>query len=153
MKLKLYLGWLNQASGEIQIGKFQFCQGIFRYACRIFETRLVRVMNKVLEGFLDEFCLVYLDDIIIWSDNEEDHLKHVQRVIERLRKYNMKIKLSKCKFARTKIEYLSHIIENGELKTNPDKIIAVANTPRPKNVKQLQSFLGLVSYYRKFIKP
>ena len=117
-------------------------------ACATFQ----RVMNKVLEGYLDEFCLVYLDDIIISSDNEEDHLKHVQRVIERLRKYNMKIKLSKCKFARTRIEYLSHIIENGELKTNPDKIIAVSNTPRPKNVKQLQSFLGLVSYYRKFIK-
>ena len=117
-------------------------------ACATFQ----RLMNMVLDGYIGDFCLVYLDDIIIYSENEEDHLKHVQQVVERLRKHNLKIKLSKCKFARKKIEYLSHVIENGTITPNPQKVEAVNNTIKPKNVKQVQSFLGLVSYYRKFIK-
>ena len=117
-------------------------------ACATFQ----RLMNTVLDGYIGDFCLVYLDDIIIYSNNEEEHLRHVQKVVERLRKYNLKIKISKCKFARSKIEYLSHIIENGTITPNPLKIAAVYNSKQPKNVKQVQSFLGLVSYYRKFKK-
>ena len=117
-------------------------------ACATFQ----RIMNKVLEGYLEEFCLVYLDDVLIFSNSLEEHEKHVKLVVERLRKYGLKLKLSKCKFARTKIEYLSHIIENGQVSPNPAKIAAVANAPRPKTVKQVQAFCGLVSYYRKWIK-
>jgi hypothetical protein len=111
-----------------------------------------RLMAKVLDGYLDLFTLVYLDDILIYSNNLEDHYNHVKLVIERLRKHNLKVKLSKCKFAQTRIEYLSHIIEDGKISPNPAKVAAVANATRPKTVKQVQSFLGLVSYYRKFIK-
>ena len=111
-----------------------------------------RILNKVLEGYLEDFCLVYLDDILIYSENLEDHEKHVKLVIERLKKNGLKVKLSKCKFARTKIEYLSHVIENGQISPNPAKVAAVANAPRPKTVKQVLAFCGLVSYYRKWIK-
>jgi putative transposase len=109
-------------------------------------------MAKVFDGYLDLFTLVYLDNILIFSDNLEDHYNHVKLVIERLRKHNLKVKLSKCKFAQTRIEYLSHIIEDRKISPNPAKVAALANATRPKTVKQIQSFLGLVSYYRKFIK-
>ena len=108
-------------------------------------------MAKVLESYLDLFTLVYLDDILIYSDNQ-NHYNHVKLVIERLRKHNLKFKMSKCKFAQTRIEYLSHIIEDGKISPNPAKVAEVANATRPKTVKQVQSFLGLVSYYRKFIE-
>jgi len=107
---------------------------------------------NVLEGHIGVRCFVFLDDVIIYSESDDDHLKDVQMIIERLRQYNLKIKLSKCKFAKRKIEYLSHIIHNGTLSTNPEKVSAVTNFKRPTTVKQLQSFLGLISYYRKFIK-
>ena len=73
-------------------------------------------------------------------------------VVDRLRRNNLKIKLSKCKFAKTKIEYLSHVIENGTISPNPAKIAAVKNIKPPRNVKQLQSFIGFCSYYRKYVK-
>lgn len=84
-------------------------------ACATFQ----RLMNTVLGDLIDKVCLVYLDDIIIFSNSKEEHLAHVKLVIDRLRKYNLKIKLSKCKFAQTRIEYLSHIIENGTIMPNP----------------------------------
>ena len=117
-------------------------------ACATFQ----RLMNGVLDGLLGKCCLVYLDDIIIFSNNAEEHLQHVKLVSQRLRNHNLKIKLSKCKFAQTQVEYLSHIISNGCIKPNPLKIASVTDFKRPTNVKSVQSFLGLVSYYRKFIK-
>jgi hypothetical protein len=111
-----------------------------------------RLMVRVLEGLLGVSCLVYLDDVICFSETLEQHKIDVENILKRFRQYNLKIKPSKCKFARTKIEYLSHIIENGTIRPNPAKASAVSESKRPRTVKQVQAFLGLVSYYRKFIK-
>ena len=108
-----------------------------------------RVMAQCWDGLIGVIAVVYLDDVLVFSENIEDHFKHVKIVIERLRQHNLKIKLSKCKFARRKIQFLSHIIEDGKISAI---IEAVSNAKTPKNVKQIQSFLGLASYYRKFIK-
>ena len=117
-------------------------------ACATFQ----RLMNTVLDGLLGLVCVVYLDDIIIFSENAEEHTNHVKLVADRLRAFNLKVNLKKCKFAVNKVEYLSHIISNGSILPNPEKIAAVAAFKRPTTVKLVQSFLGLVSYYRKFIK-
>ena len=117
-------------------------------ACAMFQ----RLMNTVMDGLLGSICVVYLDDIIIFSDDIEDHIRHVTSVADRLRVFNLKVNLKKCKFATTQVEYLSHIISNGEISPNPTKIEAVAAFARPTSVKLVQSFLGLVSYYRKFIR-
>lgn len=109
-------------------------------------------MDRILKGISGVFCLVYLDDIIIYSRTLEEHKRHIKEVIERLRKNNLKVKLDKCKFAQRRIEYLSHIIEDGTIRPNPEKVVAVEKFPVPTSVKTVQSFLGLVSYYRKFIK-
>ena len=117
-------------------------------ACATFQ----RLMDNVLREFLGKTCLVYLDDIIIFSKDLEEHHQHVKEIAECLRKHNLKVKLSKCKFAQNHVEYLSHIIGEGTIKPNPAKIEAVAKFKCPTSVKTVQSFLGLVSYYRKFIK-
>jgi hypothetical protein len=134
------------------------CQwGFFQYTvmpmglCNSVAT-FSRVMAQCLDGLVGVIAVVYLDDVLVFSENIEDHYKHVETVIERLRQHNLKIKLSKCKFARRKIQFLSHIIEDGKISPNPAIIEAVSNAKPPKNVKQIQSFLGLASYYRKFIK-
>ena len=110
-----------------------------------------RLMNKVLKEYIDKFCVVYLDDIIVYSANEQEHLEHLRIIAECLRQHNLKISMKKCKFFQ-KIEYLSHIIEDGMLKPNPAKIAALTEVRPPTNVKEIQSFLGFASYYRKFIK-
>jgi hypothetical protein len=117
-------------------------------ACATFQ----RLMEKVLDGYIGVCCLVYLDDIILYSETLDQHKIDVENIITRLKAFNLKIKPSKCKFARSRIEYLSHVIENGTLKPNPAKTAAVNNAKIPKTVKQVQAFLGLVGYYRKFIK-
>ena len=117
-------------------------------ACATFQ----RLMNTVLDGLIGNICCVYLDDIIIFSKNVADHTSHVRLVADRLRTFNLKVNLKKCRFAQARVEYLSHIIGDGGIRPNPAKISAVSDFERPTTVKKVQSFLGLVSYYRKFIK-
>jgi hypothetical protein len=117
-------------------------------ACATFQ----RLMDRVLLGLIGDICLVYLDDIIIYSSDATSHLEHVRLVTDRLRQNNLKIKMSKCKFAQKRVEYLSHIIEDGKIYPNDAKVKALYHYNQPKTVKQVQAFLGLVSYYRKFIK-
>ena len=105
-----------------------------------------------MKELIGEICFVYLDDVIIFSEDEDEHLKHVKMVIERLKQAKLKVKLSKCEFAVKKIVYLSHIIENGTVKPNPKKTAHVHGMPRPTTIRKLKGFLGFGSYYRKYIK-
>ncbi len=98
-------------------------------------------------------CEVYLDDIIIFSTTLEDveHIEHVRRVIQRLDEHNLKIKIEKCKVAQEVICYLSHIISHGHISPSQAKIADLFKFTTPLNAKQIHSFIGLGSYYRKFI--
>jgi hypothetical protein len=111
-----------------------------------------RAMTLALGDLIGKICYCYLDDVIIFSEDPDQHLEHVKMVRDRLKQHNLKIKMSKCKFAQTKIEYLSHVICNGHIYPSPLKTEAVHRTIIPKSVKQIQSFLGLCSYYRRFIR-
>ena len=109
-------------------------------------------MNALFTSWLDVFVIVYLDDILIYSATQEEHLKHVHQVMERLTTYKWYCKMKKCDFATTSVEYLGHIVSNGQIAIDPDKMKAVTDWKIPfKNVTEVQSFLGLIGYYRKFI--
>jgi hypothetical protein len=108
-------------------------------------------MNDVFRDLLDECVIVYLDDILIYSNNVKDHERHVRMVLERLRKHQLYGKLSKSTFFTTEIEYLGHIVSPGEIRPNPSLVKAIQQFPRPESIKSLQSFLGLANYYRKYI--
>lgn len=111
-----------------------------------------RLMDNILRGVANEYCCVYLDDIIVYSVSLAEHLARLEKVFQRLRKANLKIQLDKTEFLRTEIAYLGHVITPEGVKPNPDKIKAILNYPLPTTATEIKSFLGLLGYYRKFIK-
>jgi hypothetical protein len=111
----------------------------------------MRVMNHVLRTFLDDCVIVYLDDILIFSKSREEHVKHVKQILDVLRKEKLFLKMSKCKFGKTSLIYLGHIIGGGELKIDPSKVKVILDWPKPNNVTEVRNFLGANQYWRKFI--
>lgn len=111
-----------------------------------------RVMDNILGDLVGPICLVYLDDIIIFSPSLQEHITHLDQIFTKLTRANFKVQLSKSHFLHKEIEFLGHIITEQGIKPNPNKISAIQNFPCPKNRKAIKSFLGLLGYYRKFIK-
>jgi len=109
------------------------------------------LINHVLYDHLDDFVIAYLDDILIFSKTKEEHTQHVQKVLERLTKENLRLKPEKCEFYKQEVEYLGHIVTPEGLQMNPDKIKAILEYPAPTNVREILSFQGLAGYYRRFI--
>ena len=107
------------------------------------------LMNSLL-GHLPFVC-VYLDDILIFSKDEKQHLEHLRQVLSILRQNTLFAKLGKCKFFQSSVEFLGHVISHDGVRPSPDKVSAVATWPAPKTLKALQSFLGFVNFYRRFI--
>ena len=111
-----------------------------------------RMMNNVFKGLLTKCCDTYLDDIIIYSPTLQEHVKHVESVVKRLKANVLKIKIEKCKIVEEKIEYLSHVIWHGCIQPNPKKINELLKYKPPFNKKQIEAFIGKASYYRRLIK-
>jgi len=111
----------------------------------------MRLMNDVIRPFLNDFVIVYLDDILIFSKTWEEHLKHVKHTLDFLKREKLYVKLSKCEFCKTSINYLGHIVGGGELKIDPCKVAVIVSWPKPKSAIEVRSFLGAAQYWRKFI--
>ncbi len=111
-----------------------------------------RLMHEVLGNLIYTKAPVYLNDIIIHSKTFEQHLKDIDEVFGKLRDAKLMSKESKCEFCAPEIKFLGHIIGKDGRKVDPDKVEKVKNYPRPENISQLRGFLGLASYYRKFVK-
>ena len=111
-----------------------------------------RLMDIVLAGLKWQSCLVYIDDVVIYSPTFEQHLIDLTNVFQALREANLTLKASKCCFCRKEMKYLGHIVTQDGIKPDPTLTKAVSNFPQPKTIKDVQSFLGLSGYYRRFIK-
>jgi hypothetical protein len=109
-------------------------------------------MNDIFRDWLHDFVVVYIDDILIYSGSLEEHAEHLRKVFQRLRENKLYAKLKKCKFGVTKVDFLRHRITQEGLKMDDHKVKAIVDWEPPKSVSTLRSFLGLSSYYRKFIK-
>ena len=111
-----------------------------------------RLMNYVLREAIGKFVLVYLDDINIFSKTFEEHLEHLKWVFAKLREAGLGCREEKCEFVREKIQFLGHEVSAEGLSPDPDKVESIRVYPKPITVTALRRFLGLASYYRKFIK-
>ena len=117
----------------------------------VFQRLMQRVLMGLNQSSGQQFVAVYIDDILIFSRTLEEHLLHIESVLRKVRESGLKLNPSKCAFIRTEVEYLGHIITTSGLKVNPNKVLAVQKFPIPTSVHQVCQFLGLVSYYRRFI--
>ena len=110
-----------------------------------------RFMDAILAGYKWQTLLVYMDGICVFSENFDQHLLDLKDVFECMRQAKLKLKPYKCHIFQTKIKFLGHIVSDNGIGPDPDKVKAILNMEIPTNVTKLQSFLGLVGYYRKFI--
>ena len=108
-----------------------------------------QLMNQILQGL--DFAIAYLDDIIIFSNNELEHLQHLETVFKRPQEAGLKLKESKCDFFRLEIHYLGHMLSAEGIQPLPEKLDSITNMPAPENQTEVKQFLGLVGYYHKFV--
>ena len=111
-----------------------------------------RLMESCLGDLHLSWCIIYLDDIIIFSKNPDDHITRLKGVFEKLAEAGLKLKPSKCEFFKARLKYLGHVVSPQGIATDPAKIEAILKWPRPKTVTDVRSFTGFTNYYRKFIK-
>jgi hypothetical protein len=111
----------------------------------------MHVMHDVFNPLLDDFVIVYLDDILIFSGTWDEHVRHVKQVLDTLQREKLYVKLSKCEFGKNVLLYLGHIVGGEQLKIDPSKIDVIVNWPEPINVTRVQNFLGAIQYWRRFI--
>ena len=112
---------------------------------------IMRGMNDVFRPFIDDFVILYLDDILVFSCTWEEHFSHVRKVIDVIRRETLYVKMLKCEFAKTSLVYLGHIIGGGHLKVDHAKVKVIVNWRRPTTIIEVRRFLGAVQYWRKFI--
>jgi len=128
-------------------GLFEFTRMTFgmRNAGNTFQ----RLIDRTLSGV--ENASPYLDDILVFSKSEEDHRRHLQETFSRLRAARLTANAEKCEFGKTSIEFLGHTVSASGIAPLPSRVAAIAAHPRPNNIKELQNFLGVINFYRKFV--
>ena len=110
------------------------------------------LMNKVFGPYLEKFVIVFIDDILVYSGSLEEHVEHLRTVLHILKERQLYAKFSKCQFGLDKVPFLGHVILAEGISVDPQKIEAIVNWKPPTNVSEVRIFLGLTSYYRKFVE-
>ena len=110
------------------------------------------LMNKVFMEELDQFVVVFIDDILIYSKSATEHEEHLRIVLERLREHQLYAKFIKCEFWLQEVAFLGHVINAEGVGVDPAKVEAITNCKQPTNATEVRSFLGLAGYYRRFIE-
>jgi hypothetical protein len=157
-KIDLRSGYHQLKIRELDITKTELRTryGLYEYTVMSFgltnaPAYFMYIMNKVFMEYLDRFVVVFVDDILIFSEMEE-HEKHLRMVLEKLRLNQLYTKFSKCQFRLTEVAFLGHVISAGEVSVDPSKVKDMLNWMPPMNALEIWSFLGLAGYYRQFIK-
>ncbi|KAI6677783.1 hypothetical protein NL676_038579, partial [Syzygium grande] len=110
------------------------------------------LMNRVFKEFLDQFVIVFIDDILVYSKSPEEHEAHLEKVLRTLREHALYAKFNICEFWLNQVAFLGHIISREGISVDPAKIEVIMDWPRPMIVTEVRSFLGLAGYYRRFVE-
>ncbi|WVZ52593.1 hypothetical protein U9M48_003639, partial [Paspalum notatum var. saurae] len=158
-KIDLRSGYYQIKIREENIPKTAFSTryGLYEYLVMSFGLTnapafFMYMMNSVFMNELDKFVVVFIDDILIYSKNEEEHREHLRIVLTRLREHKLYAKFSKCAFWLKEVSFLGHILSEKGVAVDPSKVESVLNWKQPESVTEIRSFLGLAGYYRRFIK-
>ena len=142
--------------GEEWKTAFRTRYGLFEYCVMPFgltnaPATFQAMINEVLRPYIDVFCAVYLDDILIYSRRSADHSEHVRTVLRTLQAHNLFVKAEKCKWGVTEVEFLGYVLTPQGARMEESKLDAIREWPRPKNVREVLSFLGYANFYRDFV--
>ena len=158
-KIDLKSGYhqLRIKEGDVQKIAFRTCYGHFEYVVMPFGLTnapaiFMDLMNRVFRPYLDEFVIVFIDDILVYSKDKESHQTHLRTVLETLRQEKLYAMFSKCDFWIEKVGFFGHIMSGEGVAVDPVKISDVLEWKRPTTVSEIRSFLGLVGYYRRFVQ-
>ncbi|MBW0576963.1 hypothetical protein O181_116678 [Austropuccinia psidii MF-1] len=148
---------LRIKQGDEHLTAFRTKYGSYEYLVMPFgltnaPASFQNLVNDIFADFLDIFVVVYLDDIMVFPSSEEEHVKHVASVLQRLRDNNLFAKASRCVFHASSVEYLGYVVSSEALKMDSSKAQQILNWTQPNNIKALQSFLGFANFYCHFIK-
>ncbi|KAI3772311.1 hypothetical protein L6452_03493 [Arctium lappa] len=158
-KIDLRSGYHQLKVREEDVPKTAFCTRYGHYEFLVMPFGLTNapaafmdLMNRVCSPFLDKYVIVFIDDILIYSRSKEDHETHLRAILELLKREKLYAKFSKCEFWLKEVQFLGHVVSKDGIKVDPAKIEAIKGWEAPKSPSEVRSFLGLVGYYRKFIK-
>ena len=110
------------------------------------------LMNRVFKEFLDKFVIVFIDDILIYSQSKDEHREHLRIILQILKEKQLFAKFKKCEFWLEKVSFLGHVVSQEGISVDPTKVEAVNNWSRPTSVTEIRSFLSLAGYYRRFVE-
>jgi hypothetical protein len=149
-QLKIRLEDIPKVAFTSRYGLYEFA--VMSFGLTNTPAYFMYLMNKVFMEYLDKFVVVFIDDILVFSWNEEEHEEHLRLVLQKLPEHQLYAKFSKCDFWLKEVSFLGHIITDGGIVVDPSKVQDVLNWNPPKNVPEIRSFLGLVGYCRRFIE-
>jgi hypothetical protein len=158
-KIDLRLGYHQLRIRPSDIPKTSFITkyGLYEFTVMSFglttaPAYFMYLMNSVFMDYLNKFVVVFIDDILIYSQNEQEHEEHLRKVLQRLRDCQLYAKLSKCELWISEVLFLGHIINRDGLAVDPKKVAAILDWKAPKDVRGIKSFIGMAGYYRHFIE-
>jgi hypothetical protein len=158
-KIDLRIGYHQLKVRECDIPKTAFVlrYGLYEFTVMSFGLTnappyFMYMMNKVFMEYLGKFVVVFIDDILVYSRNEEEHEEHLRLVLQKLRDHKLYAKRSKCEFWLKQVAFLGHVISKGGISVDPSKVPDVLSWNAPTSVNDIKSFLGLAGYYRRFIE-
>ena len=148
---------IRVADSDIPKSAFRTRYGHFEFLVMPFgltnaPATFMATMNSIFHHVLDQFVVFFLDNILVYLQNLDNHVRHLQETLQILRDNHFYAKMSKCDLCKDRVEFLGHVITPDGVHVDPKKVEAVSLWPAPKNVSDLRSFLGLVNFYRRFIK-
>ncbi|GAU16878.1 hypothetical protein TSUD_368270 [Trifolium subterraneum] len=148
---------MDQLVGACVFSKIDLRYGHYEYKVMPFGVTnapgvFMEYMNRIFHSFLDQFVVVFIDDILVYSKSEEEHKEHLRIVLQVLKEKKLYAKLSKCEFWLKEVSFLGHVISSGGIAVDPAKVDAVMKWGTPESVSEIRSFLGLAGYYRRFIE-